>query len=72
MISSTGSNTTTIYCQNNQWIGSLPKCILKKRLSISSCETEKKCQQKCIRRNDVDTCSCFKGFRKNGNRCIGK
>lgn len=72
MISSTGGNTSTVYCQNNQWIGSLPKCVPKKRFLITSCENSEKCQQKCMRRYGVDTCSCYKGFRKKGNRCIGK
>lgn len=71
-------SSTNLICKNGKWIGRRPICILQKDKSMKNrknqfkCSKSNKCNQSCLLINGNELCTCYKGFRMNGNRCVGK
>ncbi|XP_048506859.1 uncharacterized protein LOC105685815 isoform X2 [Athalia rosae] len=57
-----------LLCNNRRWVGEMPKCkLLQNPNDICS---DSHCEQLCRDNNGVPTCSCYRGFRQDGNKCI--
>ncbi|XP_066591552.1 uncharacterized protein [Prorops nasuta] len=57
-----------LLCKNRQWIGQVPKCTVKQNLDGVCAESS--CEHVCKEVDGTVQCSCYKGFRLDGYKCI--
>ncbi|KAG7205059.1 hypothetical protein KM043_005438 [Ampulex compressa] len=62
------SIASRLLCKERQWIGQVPRCKIKQN-SESAC-AEASCEHVCKEMEGKAVCTCYKGFRLDGNKCV--
>ncbi|XP_032691380.1 uncharacterized protein LOC116854027 isoform X2 [Odontomachus brunneus] len=62
------SPTSRLVCRSRQWVGQVPKCEIKQNPSGACAEAS--CEHVCNEINGRPVCSCYKGFRLDGRKCV--
>ncbi|XP_017877093.1 uncharacterized protein LOC108623229 isoform X2 [Ceratina calcarata] len=62
------SATSRLLCKDRRWIGQLPKC--KPKENFEGVCIEASCEHMCKEIDGRPVCSCYKGFRLEGDKCI--
>nr|XP_034176712.1 uncharacterized protein LOC117602597 isoform X1 [Osmia lignaria] len=62
------STTSRLLCRNRQWVGELPKCKVKENFDGVCAEAF--CDHVCKEVDGRPVCSCYKGFRLEGDKCV--
>lgn len=64
------STTNRLLCRNRQWMGQLPKCKIKANFEGACIDAS--CDHVCKEIDGRPVCSCYKGFRLENDKCMGK
>lgn len=64
------STTNRLLCRNRQWMGQLPKCKIKANFQGACIDAS--CDHVCKEVDGRPVCSCYKGFRLEDDKCMGK
>lgn len=64
------SATSRLVCRNRQWVGQVPKCEI--RQNPSGVCARASCEHICNEINGRPVCSCYRGFRLEGRKCVGE
>lgn len=64
------TTTSRLLCRNREWVGELPKC-KPKQVPEGVC-AEVSCDHICKEVDGRPVCSCYKGFKLEEDKCIGK
>lgn len=64
------STTNRLLCRNRQWVGQLPKCKIKANFEGACIDAS--CDHVCKEVDGRPVCSCYKGFRLEDDKCMGK
>lgn len=64
------SSTSRLVCRSRQWVGQVPKCEIKQNPNGLCAEAS--CEHVCNEISGRPVCSCYKGFRLDGQKCVGE
>lgn len=64
------SSARRMLCKGREWLGELPRCKIR-RDNWGPCASAS-CDQLCKEIDDKALCSCYEGFRSDGDKCNGK
>ncbi|EZA47233.1 hypothetical protein DMN91_001353 [Ooceraea biroi] len=62
------SPTSRLVCRSRQWVGQVPKCEIKQNPNGVCAEAS--CEHVCNEINGRPVCSCYKGYRLDGRKCV--